>query len=175
MSQARSSGPPHQDPIHLTLNGEPRALHAAHDARLLDVLRDGLGLQATRFGCGAAQCGACHVLVDGNAVPACDTPLWSVACKRVVTVEGYDGDEVPAGLREAFVAEQAFQCGYCSSGVLASAAALLLRNPRPGDDEVRQALDRNLCRCGAHNRIVRAVLRAASALPARAAVPQEHA
>jgi nicotinate dehydrogenase subunit A len=143
------------------LNGQPCVVEAQEQARLLDVLREDLGLKATRFGCGLNQCGACHVLVDGRSTPACDTPLWAVEGRRVVTVEGFGGSEVPAGLREAFIAEQAFQCGYCSSGILAAAAALLLRNPSPTADQVRQALDDHLCRCGAHNRIVRAVLRAA--------------
>jgi nicotinate dehydrogenase subunit A len=149
--------------VRLRLNGEDRTLAAAPQARLLDVLRDDLGLKATRFGCGLNQCGACHVLVDGRAQAACDTPLWAVEGKSVITVEGFDAPGVPPGLREAFVAEQALQCGYCTSGMLVAAAALLLRNPEPTADEVRQALDGNLCRCGAHNRIVRAVLRAAAA------------
>jgi nicotinate dehydrogenase subunit A len=147
--------------IRFTLNGAPCAHPTAPEARLLDVLRDDLHLKATRFGCGLNQCGACHVLVDGRAVASCDTPMWAVEGRQVVTVEGFDDPSVPPGLREAFIAEQALQCGYCSSGMLASAAALLLRNARPSADEVRTALDGNLCRCGSHNRIVRAVLRAA--------------
>jgi nicotinate dehydrogenase subunit A len=148
--------------IRFTLNGVERAHATDPDARLLDVLRDDLHLKATRFGCGLNQCGACHVLVDGRAQPACDTPMWAVAGRKVTTVEGFDDPAVPPGLREAFVAEQALQCGYCTSGMLASAAALLLRNPHPTDADVRTALDGNLCRCGSHNRIVRAVLRAAA-------------
>ncbi len=144
-------------PIHLTLNGRPQALQAAPTARLLDVLREDLGLVGTRFGCGAQQCGACHVLLDGRSVAACDTPLWACEGHAVVTVEG-----LPARLREAFSAEQAAQCGYCSSGMLIAAAALLRAQPQPTDADVRQALDGHLCRCGAHNRIVRAVLRAAA-------------
>lgn len=140
----------------LRVNGRDHAVDAAPDARLLDVLRDGLGLCGTRMGCGTGACGACHVLVDGRSVAACDTPLWAVAGKAVTTVEGLD-----ARLRQAFVDEQAAQCGYCSSGILVSAAALLQRTPAPTDAEVRAALDGHLCRCGAHNRIVRAVLRAA--------------
>lgn len=150
--------------VHFTLNGAP-CTHLEPQARLLDVLRDDLQLKATRFGCGLNQCGACHVLVDGRAQAACDTPLWAVEGKRVVTVEGFDLPEVPAGVREAFIAEQALQCGYCTSGMLAAAAALLLRHPHPDEAQVRLALDGNLCRCGAHNRIVRAVLRAAEAQP----------
>ena len=127
-------------------------------ARLLDVLRDALGMKGTRFGCGANACGACHVLLDGRSVAACDTPLWAAQGHDITTVEG-----LPLALREAFVAEQAAQCGYCSSGMLIAAAALLRSHPHPSDAEVRQALDGHLCRCGAHNRIVRAVLRAAAA------------
>jgi len=145
--------------IRLSVNGVEHALRAAPGARLIDVLRDELGLKGTRLGCGANQCGACHVLVDGRSVAACDTPLWSVQGKAVTSVEGLD-----ARLRQAFVDEQAAQCGYCSSGMLVAAAALLRVNARPSDAEVRSALDGHLCRCGAHNRIVRAVLRAAAGL-----------
>jgi nicotinate dehydrogenase subunit A len=130
---------------------------------LLAALRGELGLTGTRFGCGANQCGACLVLVDDRAVASCDTPLWAVAGKDVVTVEGLGTPERPHPLQAAFVAEQAMQCGYCVSGILISAAALLARNPEPSEAEIRAALDRNLCRCGAHNRMVRAVLRAAKA------------
>jgi nicotinate dehydrogenase subunit A len=142
--------------IALRINGVARTLQAAPGARLLDLLREDLGLKGTRFGCGANECGACHVLLDGRSVAACDTPLWAAAGHEITTVEG-----LPAGLREAFVAEQAAQCAYCSSGVLVSAAALLRHTPQPSEEQVRIALDGHLCRCGAHNRIVRAVLRAA--------------
>ena len=142
----------------LRVNGVVHELAAAPGARLLDVLRDELQLKGTRFGCGSGDCGACQVLLDDRAVPACDTPLWACEGHALTTVEG-----LPAALREAFVAEQAAQCGYCSSGMLVAAAALLRANPRPRDDEVRRALDAQLCRCGAHPRIVRAVLRAAEA------------
>src|SRR5262249_15625652 len=116
---------------------------------------------ATHFGCGENQCGACNVLVDGRVAASCDTPLWATAGKDVTTVEGLGTAERPHPLQRAFIAEQAMQCGYCISGILISAAALLKRNPNPTEREVREALDGNLCRCGAHNRIVRAVLRAA--------------
>ena len=142
----------------LHVNGAERAVQADPGARLLDVLRDELGLQGTRFGCGANQCGACHVLLDDRSVAACDTPLWACAGHAITTVEA-----LPARLREAFVAEQAGQCAYCSSGVLVSAAALLRAKAAPTEAEVRAALDGHLCRCGAHNRMVRAVLRAAAA------------
>lgn len=148
---------------HLIVNGGDHLLEALADERLLDVLRERLRLVGTRFGCGENQCGACLVLIDGRAQPSCDTPLWAVAGKTLTTVEGLGAPDMPAGLREAFVTEQAVQCGYCTSGMLIAAAELLLHNPSPSENDVRAALDRNLCRCGAHNRIVRAVLRAARA------------
>ena len=148
--------------VNLRVNGQSHQLDVDADARLLDVLRDTLGLKGSRFGCGANQCGACHVLVDGAAVASCDTPMWAVEGKSVTTIEGLGTPESPHPLQRALIEEQAAQCGYCTSGVLISAAALLLRCPQPSADEVRLALERNLCRCGSHNRIVRAVLRAAA-------------
>jgi nicotinate dehydrogenase subunit A len=147
--------------VRLRVNGTERAIEADPATPLLGVLRGTLGLTASHFGCGANQCGACYVLIDGHAVAACDTPLWAAAGKEIVTAEGLGTPEAAHPLQRAFIAEQAMQCGYCISGILVSAAALLQRNPDPTDAEVRAALDRNLCRCGAHNRIVRAVLRAA--------------
>jgi nicotinate dehydrogenase subunit A len=149
------------DPITLVVNGVRREVRADPDTPLLYILRNDLGLKATRFGCGSGECGACFVMVDGRAVPSCDTPLWSAAGKRVVTLEGLGGPANPHPLQQAFVAEQAAQCGYCASGVMMSAAALLESNPSPSETEIRAALDRNLCRCGTHNRIVRAIQRAA--------------
>jgi nicotinate dehydrogenase subunit A len=145
----------------LTVNGVERQIAADPATPLLSVLRGTLGLTAAHFGCGANQCGACYVLIDGHAVAACDTPLWAAAGKDVTTLEGLGTPEKPHPLQRAFVAEQAMQCGYCISGIIVSAAALLRRNPSPTEAQVREALDRNLCRCGAHNRMVRAVLRAA--------------
>lgn len=133
-------------------------------ANLLDVLRNELGLIAARFGCGEGLCGACRVLVDGRAMASCDMPLWAVAGRTVVTLEGLGTPERPHALQEAFIAEQAMQCGYCISGIIVSAAELLDKNPDPDEASIRDALDGNLCRCGAHNRIVRAVSRAAAAL-----------
>ncbi len=150
--------------ITLSVNGRSHTLDGASQANLLDVLRNRLGLSAARFGCGEGLCGACRVLVDGHAQPACDTPLWAVAGRAIVTLEGLGTAEHPHPLQEAFVAEQAMQCGYCVSGIMISAAALLARNPDPNETEIRAALDGNLCRCGAHNRIVRAVARAAAAM-----------
>lgn len=142
------------------LNGTPRAVTAEADTPLLSVLREELGLSGPRFGCGAGECGACRVLVDDQSMPSCDTPLWAVDGKAVTTVEGLGSEADPHPLQAAFLKEQAMQCGYCVSGILISAAALLRRVARPSEAQVRAALDRNLCRCGAHNRMVRAILRA---------------
>lgn len=146
--------------IEFQLNGAATAVDADPDQTLLDVLRGRLGITGTHFGCGAGECGACYVMVNGRAMASCDMPMWSVADKDVVTVEGLGTTERPHPLQRAFVSEQAMQCGYCVSGILISAAALLKRNPSPTEAEVKAALDRNLCRCGSHNRMVRAVLRA---------------
>ena len=148
----------------LTVNGALKEIEASSDTPLLYALRNDLALKGTRFGCGSGQCGACFVLIDGHPTPACDTPLWSAADKDIITVEGLGAGGALHPLQTAFLAEQAAQCGYCTSGILISAAALLAKNPKPTENEVRTALDRNLCRCGSHNRMVRAVLRAASEL-----------
>jgi nicotinate dehydrogenase subunit A len=146
----------------LTVNGQRREVRAEDDTALLYVLRNQLDLKGTRFGCGLGLCGSCFVLVDGRATYSCDTPVWSVADKSIVTVEGLgDGDE-PHPVVRALIAGQAAQCGYCMSGIVVTAAALLTDNPDPTEAEVRTALDRNLCRCGSHNRVVRAVLKAAA-------------
>lgn len=148
--------------VALQVNNTPRQIDADADLPLIDALRDLLDLKGTRYGCGAGQCGACFVLVGGHAMASCETPLWAVAGKSITTVEGLGSPAAPHPLQQAFLDEQAAQCGYCTSGMLISAAALLRRNPRPDEVEVRAALERNLCRCGSHNRIVRAVLRAAA-------------
>jgi nicotinate dehydrogenase subunit A len=147
----------------LRINGSEREVGADENVPLLDVLREACGLKGTRFGCGVGECGACHVLVDGVSTPACDTPAWTVQGKEVVTVEGLARNGQPSALQQAFLEEQAGQCGYCLSGILATATALLARVPHPGEQEIRAALDGHLCRCGAHNRIVRAILRASRA------------
>jgi nicotinate dehydrogenase subunit A len=152
--------------IQFQLNGTAAAVDAEPDQTLLDVLRGRLGITGAHFGCGAGECGACHVMVDGRAMASCDMPMWSVAEKDVVTVEGLGTADAAHPLQRAFISEQAMQCGYCVSGILISAAALLKHNPSPTEAEVRTALDRNLCRCGSHNRMVRAVLRAASEMAA---------
>lgn len=148
--------------IQFRLNGVSTAVDADPDQTFLDLLRGPLGLRGTHFGCGANECGACYVIVGDRAIASCDLPLWSVAGKEVTTIEGLGNAEHPHPLQRAFIAEQAMQCGYCVSGIMISAAALLKRNPAPTESEVKEALDRNLCRCGSHNRMVRAVLRAAS-------------
>ncbi len=153
--------------VRFRLNGVETELDADPDSSLLSVLRGPLHMTGPHFGCGLGECGACDVMVDNHAIAACDTPLWSVADKDVTTVEGLGNEQQPHPLQRAFIAEQALQCGYCVSGILIAAAALLIRNPKPTDADVRGALDRNLCRCGSHNRMVRAVLRAADQSAAR--------
>ena len=143
------------------LNGVVTEVDDDPDTLLLDVLRGRLGLTGPHFGCGAGECGACRVIVNDHAVTSCDAPLLSVADKDVTTLEGLGTAEQPHPLQRAFITEQAMQCGYCVPGILMSAAALLKQNASPTEAEVRAALDRNLCRCGSHNRMVRAVLRAA--------------
>ena len=148
------------------LNGVVTEVDDDPDTLLLDVLRGRLGLTGPHFGCGVGECGACRVIVNDHAVTSCDTPLWSVADKDVTTLEGLGTAARPHALQRAFIAEQALQCGYCVPGILMSAAALLKQNASPTEAEVRTALDRNLCRCGSHNRMVRAVLRAAQEMAA---------
>jgi len=147
--------------IRFRLNGAETEIDADPDSSLLGLLRGPLGLTSPHFGCGSGECGACRVIVGDHAVTACDTPLWSVTGKEVITIEGLGSAEKPHPLQRAFIAEQAIQCGYCVSGILMSAAALLMQNPKPSGAEVKAALDRNLCRCGSQNRMVRAILRAA--------------
>jgi len=132
------------------------------DTPLLYVLRNELGLHGPRFGCGLGQCGVCTVHVDGAAVRSCITPMSAVKGK-IVTLEGLGTNAKPHPLQEAFVEEQAVQCGYCINGMIMQSAALLLRNPKPSEGDVKSELANNLCRCGTHLRIVRAVLRAAGA------------
>ncbi|MGH8892558.1 MAG: (2Fe-2S)-binding protein [Actinomycetes bacterium] len=147
--------------VSLTVNGSTTAITAAPDTPLLHVLRNHLGLAGPRFGCGVGLCGACFVLLEGKATPACDTPLWAVAGKSVVTVEGLSDGDALHPVQQAFLDEQAAQCAFCLSGVLVGAAGLLASNPQPSEEQVVEALDRNLCRCGVQRRMVRAVLKAA--------------
>lgn len=149
----------------LEVNGGRHLIEVEPDVSLLDVLHSELGLTGARFGCGMGLCGACFVIVDDAVVAACDTPLWSVAGKSVTTIEGLgaDGGE-PHPLQAAILEHQAGQCGYCLSGVIVNGAWLLDHDPDPDKDSVVQALDRNLCRCGAQQRMVRAVLAAGAAM-----------
>ena len=143
-----------------TLNGPACQLEGPAAMPLLYALREA-GCKSTRFGCGAGQCGACHVLINGRSRPACDTPLEAVQGQMVTTVEGLADQGQPNALQQAFLDEQAAQCGYCLSGILITATELLARTPDPSAEQVRLALDGHLCRCGSHQRIVRAVLLAA--------------
>ena len=147
--------------INLKVNGVSRSVPAEPDTPLLYVLRNDLELNGAKFGCGLAQCGACTVLIDGKAVRSCITPISAVTTSDITTIEGLGSLDKPHALQQAFIAEQAAQCGYCINGMVMSAKELLDRNPRPSEPEVRAALAGNLCRCGTHNRIIRAVLRAA--------------
>ena len=146
----------------ITVNGEQRRLDVDPDTPLLYVLRNELGLKGTRFGCGQGLCGACSVLVDGRRVLSCDTPLWSINGKSITTIEGIGTPGNLHKLQQAIIQEQAVQCGYCINGVIIAAKALLDENPHPGEAEICAALDRNLCRCGTHTRIIRAIQRAAN-------------
>jgi nicotinate dehydrogenase subunit A len=157
----------------LTVNGRRCEVRAEDDTPLLYVLRNHLGLKGTRFGCGLGLCGSCFVLADGHPIYSCDTPLSSVADRSICTVEGLGADGEPHPVARALIAGQAAQCGYCMSGIVVAAAALLAANPDPTEDQVRTALDPNLCRCGSHNRVVRAVLSAAAQMAADTAGPAD--
>jgi nicotinate dehydrogenase subunit A len=146
----------------LNVNGVSRTVELRDGAEpLLFVLRNRLGLTGAKFGCGLGQCGSCTVLIDGAATRSCTVPVEAAAGRRITTIEGLGTEARPHPLHAAFVAEQAAQCGYCATGMVMSAAALLAKNPHPTRDEVKQALSGNLCRCGTHQRILHAVLRAA--------------
>jgi nicotinate dehydrogenase subunit A len=147
----------------LEVNGKAVAVDAEPDTPLLYVLRNDLQLNAAKFGCGLGQCGACTVLVDGKPEFSCVTPVSIVEGKKVTTLEGLGTVEAPGALQKAFIEEQAAQCGYCIPGMMMRAAGLLKRVPHPTEDQVRDALMPNLCRCGTHMRIVRAVMRASRA------------
>jgi nicotinate dehydrogenase subunit A len=147
--------------IELSVNGKKHRLKVAPDTPLLYVLRNDLELNGAKFGCGLAQCGACTVLVEGKPVRACSYPVEEAQGKAITTIEGLGTAAKPGPIQQAFIDEQAAQCGYCINGMVMTAAALLQRNPHPTDREIRQALAGNLCRCGTHARILRAVARAA--------------
>jgi nicotinate dehydrogenase subunit A len=150
--------------ITLLVNGRTREVGADPETPLLYALRNDLGLIGTRYGCGLGQCGACTVIIDGKPVQSCDVPVSAVAGKSITTVESLATDGHLHALQQAFVDEQAAQCGYCASGILMSAKALLDTNPDPSDADIRAALDVNLCRCGTHVRILKAIKRAAKEL-----------
>ena len=151
-------------PIPLNVNGSSVSVVADGETPLLDALRNHLGLKGTKFGCGLEQCGCCMVLIDGKPEKSCAKPLATVAGKAIVTIEGMGTPDRPHPLQQAFLDEQAGQCGYCLSGILISAKALLDRNSSPSRTEIAEALDDNICRCGSHVRILRAVERAARVL-----------
>ncbi|XSC44006.1 (2Fe-2S)-binding protein [Bradyrhizobium sp. RDT10] len=145
----------------LTVNGQEHQVDADPDTPLLYVLREDIKLNAAKFGCGLGQCGSCAVIVDGKAVLSCVTPMVLLEGKRVTTLEGLGSVSDPAPIQRAFIEEQAAQCGYCIPGMMMRAQALLLKNSKPTDAEIRAALEQHLCRCGTHMRILRAVRRAA--------------
>ena len=147
--------------VQITVNGRALSVAAEDETPLLYVLRNDAGCKGVRYGCGLGQCGACTVIIDGKPVQSCDVPLSAVAGKSITTIEGIGSDAHPHPLQRAFVEEQAAQCGYCATGIIMSAKALLDVNASPSDAELKAALSKNLCRCGTHQRILRAVKRAA--------------
>lgn len=155
--------------IELNVNGKTQNVDAAPNTPLLYVLRDDLALNGAKFGCGLGQCGACTVMVDGEAVFSCLTPISLVVGRRIKTVEGLGTIGNPGPMQRAFIEEQAAQCGYCIAGMMMRAQALLERNPSPSDAEMRRHMMPNLCRCGTHMRIFRAIRRASQAMQAEAA------
>ena len=148
------------------VNGARQRIEADGDSPLLYVLRDQLGLHGPKFGCGLGQCGACTVHIDGQAVRSCVYPASAVGNRKVTTLEGLGSSAKPSPLQQAFIDEQAAQCGYCINGMVMQAADLLKRTPKPSEQQIREGLAMNLCRCGTHQRIVRAVQRASGQPPA---------
>ena len=157
--------------ITLNVNGRDRQVDADPATPLLYVLRDDLALNGAKFGCGLGQCGACTVMVDGNATFSCVTPISALPGRRITTVEGLGSADKPSPLQQAFIDEQAAQCGYCIAGMIMRAQALLEKNATPSEDEIRRHMMPNLCRCGTHMRIIRAVLRAAQAMKSADGAP----
>ncbi len=153
--------------IHLDVNGVPHAVDVASDTPLLYVLRDTLGFNGAKYGCGLGQCGACTVLIDEVAAFSCLTPISVLAGRRIGTVEGLGTPEKPGPLQQAFIDEQAAQCGYCIAGMIMRAQALLARNASPTDEQIRRHMQPNLCRCGTHMRIFAAIKRAAAMMRSR--------
>ena len=150
------------NPIHLKVNGVDHAVTADPNTPLLYILRHDLHLFGARFGCGLGLCGACSILIDGKKIHSCDVPLWDCVGKDITTIEGIGAPDNLHALQQAFIDEQAAQCGYCVNGIIMTAKALLDKNPNPSESEIREALDRNLCRCGTHNRFVRAIQKVAN-------------
>ncbi len=147
--------------VRLNVNGSDVELEVERDTPLLYVLRNDLGLNSPKFGCGLAQCGSCTVLINGQPMRSCITTVASVVGREVVTLEGLGSRDAPHPLQTAFIESQAMQCGYCANGIMMSAAALLQKNPNPSEQQIQSALDGNLCRCGTHSRIVAAISKAA--------------
>lgn len=145
-----------QASVQFTINGEPVQVELAPETKLVYVLRNDLKLKGTRFGCGTGNCGSCTVLIDEQPVQSCDIPLWSLQGKHVITIEGLGTADAPHPIQSAFVDEQAAQCGYCINGMMMTLAGLLKKTKHPSDEELLAALDRHLCRCGTHMRILRA-------------------
>jgi nicotinate dehydrogenase subunit A len=156
------AAPGEKMPIVLDVNGARHEVAAEPETPLLYVLRNDLNLKGARYGCGLGLCGACTVIVDGKAVQSCDVPVSALEGKKITTIEGIGTAAQPHPLQKAFIAEQAAQCGYCVTGIIMSAKALLDAKPAPTEDELRAALERNLCRCGTHTRILRAIRSCAS-------------
>ena len=150
--------------ILLNVNGNKHTVDVSPESPLLYVLRNDLGLNGPKFGCGLGQCGACTVLMDGTAVLSCVMPVAEAVGHQIMTLEGLGSEEKPHPLQQAFIAEQAAQCGYCANGMIMKSKELLDRTPEPSEEQIRQALAANLCRCGTHNNIIRAVRRAAREL-----------
>ena len=152
--------------ITLNINNQLQTVYVEPDTPLLYILRNDLSLKAAKYGCGLEQCGACKVIIDGQAVPSCQLSVEAAANAQITTLEGIGSAEQLHPLQQAFIDEQALQCGYCISGIIVAAKALLDQNPSPSDAEIRAALAVHLCRCGAHPRILRAIKRAAEAMQA---------
>jgi nicotinate dehydrogenase subunit A len=153
------------DDFTLRVNGREHTVRAEPNTPLIYVLRNDLKLKGTRFGCGQGNCGACTVLIDGKAVQSCDTPVWSAPGHEITTIEGLGSADAPGRLQQAFIDEQALQCGYCINGIIMSAEALLRANSAPTEAEIASGLERNLCRCGTHVRVLRAIKRVAGETP----------
>jgi nicotinate dehydrogenase subunit A len=147
--------------ISLTVNGKSRVVDTDPSTPLLYVLRDDLGLNGPKFGCGLSQCGACTVILDGNTARSCSIPITAARNRKITTLEGLGSVANPHRLQKAFIEEQAAQCGYCMNGIVMTAKVLLDKNPHPTDLQIKQALQSNLCRCGSHLRVIRAIKRAA--------------